>query len=94
MNIDEYYEEALHYLGFRPPEIDTIFDTVSYNGAIDEIDEIENEIESAYNGTFSHPEEEIDRSYPSPPGLETLQDDFTKLLYSVEAFVKVLKDDM
>ena len=88
--LEDHYGDALHYLGYRPPEIDIIFPCMDSES---HFDEYENEIETAYDGLMIPPEEVVTKNI-NPLGLMTLSDVSSKILYSLESFIKVLKDDL
>ena len=88
--LDDYYGDALHYLGYRPPEIDIMFPSMSNYSQFESAEE---EIDDAYDGILTCPEEMVTKTY-QPIGLSNLSDVATKILYSLESFVKVLKDEL
>jgi hypothetical protein len=88
INLKEKYQEALNYIGYRPPEMQSMFDSVREERA-----EIEECIDLAY-GESLNPREYYHDPQENVPGLSTLSDVSKMILYSVESFVKVLKDDM
>ncbi len=89
VNLIDYYAEALDFLGYRPPELNNLEDTL----VASEEDEVEEMIEMAYNGVFDHPEEVYEPDY-KPKGLSAIGDVAHKILYSVESFVKALREDL
>lgn len=91
--LDDYYGDALEYIGFRPSILQSMYSRAGYMEGELEIDQTVYAIESAYDGSTSHPEEEY-ASKHNIPGLSILDDPFKKVLYSVESFIKVLKEDL
>ena len=93
VNLDSYYLDPLQYLGFTPPEMDMLFDSVEYRESDDSMYEIEQLIDAAYEDAYEVPHE----TYVRPgiiPGLTTLPAVSNKILYSAESFIKILRDDM
>lgn len=84
LNLREEYTNVLHYLGYRPPELDSLFES-----AIGE-DIMYDTISYAYE---QMPCEEYYLHRSTPPGLSVLEDVSDKILYSVESFIKVMKED-
>lgn len=83
VNLKEKYKNALYFIGYRPEEIDTLFPSIS-----DETDGmiLEEKIDDSYAyGLTSH---------SSPPGYQVLPDIASKTIYSLESFIKVLKEDL
>ena len=93
LSLEDYYGDALHYLGYRPPEIEIMFPSIQGECGWGELDAIESEIDSAYDGLMISPQEVVTKN-DQPLGLSTLTDVSTKILYSLESFIKVLKDDL
>lgn len=95
MNLKPYYLEALIYLGYRPSQLDQLFPSASEYDEFNGCSKAETEIEDAYSGDFSiSPMEYEDYRIKKIPGLCTLDETHNKILYSLEAFIKVLKDDL
>ena len=84
--LDEEYADALRFLGYRPPEIDILFDDVesSFDNSITMID-------NAYRG---QPCEEawIDRREPVVKG--HTDDTFGQIIISLESFIMILRDEL
>ena len=93
INIDDYYLDPLQYIGFKPPELDILFDSVEYRESDDPMYEIESLINSAYDEAFDVPHE-VYYHDGKIPGFSTLPSVSDKILYSAESFIKILKDDM
>ena len=84
MNIKEYYTDALFNIGFRPKEIDALYETSSDDFS-DEI--IENYRESLLDKW------KLRKNKHLP--IISYEDDYSnKIIYSLESFIKVLKDDL
>lgn len=90
LNLDPYYGDALRYIGYRPKELDILFDSSTGFG---ELDEIEMQIHEAYDAAVEYPREWINE-IPELPGLSILDDVSSKVIYSLENFIKVLKEDL
>lgn len=93
INLDDYYLDALQYLGFKPPEMDMLFDSVEYRESSDSMFEIEQLIDSAYEDAYEVPYEVVYHQGVIP-GLTTLPSVNNKILYSIESFIKVMREDM
>lgn len=88
INLKEKYSDLLYFIGYRPRDLEAIFSRVASSE-----DEIEHQIDLAYDGYAESPQE--DPCYiPSPPGLAILDDISMKVIYSLEAFIKVLREDL
>lgn len=83
MNLLEYYTDALEFIGFSPPEIDDLNGTDSSY-----YDLFEESIERAYEES---PYDEYER-WQEPPGSSA--NPRAKFVYSIESFIKVLRDDL
>ena len=92
-NLDEYYLSALFYIGYRPPELDILFPSADERDNFSTMYDVEESIEDAYDGMIEHPPETSER-YQSIPGLMTINDVASKIIYSIESFIKVLKNDL
>lgn len=93
MHLDKYYLDALEFLGFRPKEVDYIYDTSDSRDNYNTYDLAESEIEEAYAGAGLGPEEEFTH-YTNPPGLNSLSQISDKTLYSMENFITALIDEL
>ena len=93
LNIDEYYASALDFIGYRPPEISAMYTSADCRDDPGEIMGLDELIDDAYSGSCLYPSEES-TNISRPLGLSTLTDIATKILYSLESFVKVLRDDL
>lgn len=93
MNIEEPYISALQFIGFKPPEMDILFDSVEYRESGDYLYTIDGLIESAYDNIYEVPHETLYHN-GNIPGLEMLESVNSRILYSVESFMKVMKEDM
>lgn len=93
LNLDEYYIDALQYLGFNPPELSDLFDSVDYLDSPSGFMDIDGLIDGAYESICDVPHEyEYHQGIiPSIPMMENVNN---KILYSVESFIRVLRDDM
>jgi len=93
LSLKDHYRDALDYIGYRPPELSAMFDSADYRDDPGDIMGITELIEEAYSGSSISPSESYDRNN-NPPGLSVLSDIAIRILYSVESFVKVLRDDL
>ena len=81
LNIEEKYGAALDYIGFRPSEIDAVFDDADDSFTmVDQIDQSYSDREN--------------RSLHRPKGVRMLLDDYSKVIYSLESFVRAMKRDL
>lgn len=95
LNLKDNYRESLEIIGFYPPEVEAMFSPEEYFRSGTGLDEIETEIDDAYSGVLEFPrEEDVGRTPQGPLGLSTLVKTYSKLLYSLESFIKVLKEDL
>lgn len=94
-HIDPYYLEALEVLGFRPKEIDMMYDTSDPRDNYNTLELVKDEIDNAYYGVTEMSYEEY-RSATSGtvPGLSAISQIGDKILYSFENFVTALRDDL
>ena len=96
IHLKEKYAIALDYLGFRPPEVEAIYDRDDWVGDADEtsIEGIVDTIDNAYT-------EKVIEEYKSgrsvnryPAGLDYLRDEYAKMILTLESFVIVLKEEL
>ena len=90
------YADALDFIGFRPSEVEAIYDRDDWIGDADEgsIEGICDNIEQAYvDKTIEEYRNGLD-SNKHPLGLTASSDIYTKLIISLESFIMVLKEDM
>jgi len=92
-HLDPYYSDALEYIGFRPEILEAMFPRACAMEGQLEIDRIENWIDMAYDGSYTYPEEEASSKH-NIPGIGAMEDVSNKILYSVESFVKILRDEL
>lgn len=90
MNLDPYYADALQYIGYKPKEMNILFDSAS---GFDDLDDIEMQIHEAYDGYCESPKENYDE-IPGLPGLSVLDDVSTRIIYSLENFIRVLREEL
>lgn len=93
MNLEDYFADALDFIGYRPPEISIMCPAADYRDDPGEIMGIDELIEQAYDGAAMSPHE-VYENKADLPGLSTLTDVASKILYSVESFIKVLREDL
>jgi hypothetical protein len=89
LNLDDYYADALEYIGFIPPEINALFPSVDQ--LVD--DDIEYNISLGYDIYYGAPVERS-KHLSTAPGLNMVDKVYMKILYSVESFVKILKEEL
>jgi hypothetical protein len=95
MCLKDEYIELLYYIGYRPKELDILFPSADYNDNIDNIQSVEDCIDDAYEIPYNKIKNNIiDSLGHRPGGLNTIPDIASKIVYSFEAFIKVLKDDL
>lgn len=94
MNLDDYYADALFFIGYRPREVDILFPSADPRDDYASVDRIEQQIDQAYDGLYGFPQEELRRSTDSVVGLSIIEDVANKICYSVESFIKVMREDM
>ena len=93
LNLDEWYKGALEFLGFIPPELEAIFDSVDFHENSESEYELERRITDAYDGYLDWPQE--DQVHDTRiPGLQNMPHIHNKIIYSLESFVKAAKDDL
>lgn len=94
LHIKDYYADALYIIGCRPGEIDAIYPSSDYHDDYANLMDIEEKIDNAYMGMYLCPQEVWQRSDTSLRGLSMIDDISNKILYSVESFIKVMREDM
>lgn len=94
INLDEHYADALEYIGYRPVEVSAMYPAADIMDDPAEITGIIQMIENAYDGTAMSPYEVYEQCYGTVPGLTTINDTASKILYSIESFIKVLRKDL
>lgn len=94
MNLKDYYADALFFIGFRPREVDVIFPSADPRDDYASIDRISQQIDEAYDGLFGYPQEELRRNPENIVGMSKIEDVANKICYSIESFIKVMRDDM
>lgn len=94
LHLDNYYADALYFIGFRPREVDDLFPSADYHDDYSSIEKIEEEIDAAYEEMYQFPREIVKKTTESAVGLAVIEDASNKIYYSLESFIKVMKDDM
>ena len=92
-NLEDRYIGALQFIGFKPPEMDILFDSVEYRESGDYMYSIDGLIDSAYDQIYDVSHETLYHQ-GNIPGLNVLESVNQQILYSVESFMKVMKEDM
>lgn len=92
LNLKDRFSSALFLLGYRPKEITGLFPENEF-GSVDGIEEI---IESAYEEVWLPPSmyNSIFNNKSKIPSLNILPDLYSKIIYSLESFIKVLRDEL
>ena len=90
VNLKDKYAKALDMIGYQPPEIETLFDSV--HESITDDPSLEEHLEVIYKYREDNPSYRKTRD--TPPGAAAFCDVCKKILYSLESFVKVMKDDL
>lgn len=88
MNLDDYYGQALFFLGFRPSEIDDLFPSADPSDDWSNTLPIEDQIDDSYYNSDC----DIPGMVPVTPFI--LENVSKQIIYSLESFIKVLRDDM
>lgn len=94
MNLDDYYADALFFIGYRPREVDILFPSADPRDDYASVDRIEQQIDQAYEELYGFPQEELRRTTDNVIGLSNIEDVANKICYSVESFIKVMREDM
>ena len=90
-NMKDYYKDALDLLGFRPPELETLFDRDDYVSCDNSIESMCKSIDDTYRFAYYEVKQMIDH----PIGLPSIDTElYTQVIYSLEAFVKILREDL
>ena len=90
VNLEDKWLDPLKFIGFNPPELDVLFDDVEYREIND--DDLINM--NGYGDDFPHEIYEHQTSIHEnfdPLGYEDIS---PKIVFSLESFIKILKDDM
>jgi hypothetical protein len=93
-HLTPYYSDALDFIGFRPPEVDSMYpglEDAAYNDGLTRIEQL---VETAYHENIEGYPNLRSELILSSMMTETLRDVFTKIVYSLESFVKVMKNDL
>lgn len=85
VNLEEKYFEALEFIGFRPKELEAIFDSIEENSMIG--------FNCDTGAYYDMSPEEFYQSHNLSSG-DATNPVFDKILWSLEAFVRVMKDDL
>lgn len=93
LNLKEYYSDALEFIGFRPMEIESLFGSDTYIACENSIELIKDEIEDAYISDQINEYRTANHSRDLP-GLSKLTEPYSRVLYSLEAAIKVLKEEL
>lgn len=98
LHLDSYYFDALYYIGYRPPEIDAIYDSADPRADFSTYYDVEESIEMAYGEYFSYgygeEYKDLMLNKSTLVGASVLDDVATKIIYSLESFIMVLKDNL
>lgn len=93
LNLDEYYSSALELIGYRPMEVDILFQSADPNDSYNGLYKTEEEIHDAYDGIYTYPDDNEERGL-RVEGLSSIEDISSRVIYSLESFIKVMKDDL
>ena len=88
LNIKDKYSDALHFIGYRPSEIEKYYPPPDR----EEAEIVDDAIDMAYAGNISM--EYFNEPHDQIPGLMALEDVSKQILYSLESFIKVMKEDL
>lgn len=85
LNLKQKYYDSLNYIGYRPKEIEELYDSMKGEEYYERIGDVYEcmPCEEYYNMP-------LDRM----PGLSVLDDVSDKIIYSIESFIKIMKDHM
>lgn len=89
LNLKDYYKEALYFIGFRPPEVDSLFDSADSRDNYSSTEALEESIEEEYGMPF-----DLGISVMTPITPFITEDYSKQVIYSFENFIKVLREDM
>ena len=84
LNLRDEYSEALHYIGYRPPEVGQLFPSTEYD--------VDDTLNTAYGEHLFDMEDYS--SDDQALGISVLDDVSKQILYSLESFVKVMMYDL
>lgn len=93
-NLDEYYGSALSYIGYRPREFDILFQSADPRDSYNPLYKTEEEINDAYDGLYTYPDDDDINRGLHMEGLSAIEDVSSRVIYSLESFIKVLKKDL
>ena len=86
-NFEKKYADALNMIGYIPKELESLFP-----GGEDSLDWINHGIDASYEDM----DVEEFRKTRNLPGIENSSEDdiYRKIIYSMESFIRIMKDDM
>ena len=90
-NLKDDWKNPLEFIGFRPIDLDYLFQSDDMIGCATSLDMIEGDIDDAYS---AYDDLKHKGAFKSIIGQSMLNDVSTKILYSLESFVKTLKEDL
>jgi hypothetical protein len=95
INLDPYYRIPLFYIGYRPEELDILYPSADEQDNIASISYIEDCIDDAYDEICDITDDNQERYHyiPGAMGLDPANIS-SKVIYSLESFIKVLANDM
>ncbi len=93
MHLDKFYFDALDFLGYRPPELDSLYPSADERDNFSNLYDIEESIEMAYGEYYSH-RSEFYEYHLLPLGTNVVDDVASKIIYSLESFIMILKNDL
>ncbi|MCM1233262.1 MAG: hypothetical protein NC489_24355 [Ruminococcus flavefaciens] len=93
IHLDKFFASALFFLGYRPQDIDIMFPSADEHDDFSGYSADEQSINFAYNSISQYPREEY-KSIDHPLGLDTMNAVSSKILYSIESFVRVLVNEL
>jgi len=96
IHLKDKYAYALDYLGFRPPEVEALYDRDDWVGDADEtsIEGIVDAVENAYTEKMIEEYKSGRSENRYPAGLDSLRDEYSKMILTLESFVIVLKEEL
>lgn len=90
-NLQDRYSNALETIGYRPPEMDSLYDSNSEDAY--RLEDVEDMVNNAYDDASSLRQSEYS-IHNELPGRSYMNDIFNLVIYSLESFIRVMKNEM
>lgn len=96
LKLKNYFKNGLNFIGYRPPEVDILFPSADPMDSFNRLEKVKEEIYDAYDAVAEIPD---DGSFPteryqSVPGKLSISDPASLVLYSLESFIKMMREDL